>query len=41
MFIVNLRNFVSKIDVSGIWVLVEKFTPDCYNWEAETIGRKH
>ena len=41
MFIVNLQNFVSKIDISGSLVLVEIFTPGCYNWEAETIGRKH
>ena len=32
---------MSKIDISGSLVLVEKFTPDCYNWEAKMIGRKH
>lgn len=40
MFIVNLQNSVSKIDISGNWVLVEKFAPDCYNWEVKTTGRK-
>lgn len=40
MFIVNLQNFVSKIEIYSNRVLVEKFTPDCYNWEVRTIGRK-
>ena len=40
MFIVNLQNSVSKIDISGDWVLVERFTPDCHNWEVGTTGRE-
>ncbi len=40
MFVVNLQNSVSKIDISCNWVLVEKFAPDCYNWEVRTNGRK-